>query len=214
MPLVFARDRTSGVLRCFFVAVLVALALLMRFSPPVEAHPVARAAGGGCNAHKSHLGVKRFAHAVLCVQNRHRKAYGLRRLRASRSLRRAAVNHARDMVRRGYFGHVSFGGGTVVDRVGRTGYSRRFTAGENIFYGLPPRPSPAAVVAAWMDSPGHRHQILNPAWEEVGIGTIMRPPVADSGRRHRSSGLRESRRTPLSAGRTFDDSRRAVTTSR
>jgi uncharacterized protein YkwD len=80
------------------------------------------------------------------------------------------------MVRRNYFGHVSFGGRTVVDRVNRTGYSRRFSAGENIFYALPPRPSPAQVVAAWMASPGHRHQILNPGWHEVGIGTIMRPP--------------------------------------
>ena len=86
------------------------------------------------------------------------------------------------MVRRNYFGHVSFGGRTVVDRVGRSGYARgRFAAGENLFYGLPPRPSPAKVVAAWMASPGHRHQILNPGWREVGIGTIMRPPFRARG---------------------------------
>ncbi len=153
----------------------------MRFSAPVEAGAVARAAGAGCKAHEVDAGVTHFARAVVCVQNRHRRAYGLRPLRQSRSLRRAAVNHARDMVRKGYFGHVSFGGRTVVDRVGRTGYSRRFMAGENIFYGLPPRPSPAEVVKAWMESPGHRHQILNPAWEEVGIGTIMRPPSRTPG---------------------------------
>ena len=153
----------------------------MRFSPPVEAGDAVRASGGGCAGHKASVGVKRFAHAVLCLQNRHRRAYGLRPLRASRSLRRAAAKHARDMVRRNYFGHVSFGGRTVVDRVGRSGYSRRFAAGENIFYGLPPCPSPAKVVAAWMASPGHRQQILNPAWREVGIGTIMRPPFRARG---------------------------------
>jgi uncharacterized protein YkwD len=140
-----------------------------------------RASGGGCNAHKPYQHARGFTTAVLCVQNRHRRAHGLRPLRGSRSLHRAAVRHARDMVRRNYFGHVSFGGRTVVDRVGRSGYSRRFAAGENIFYGLPPRPSPAQVVAAWMASPGHRHQILNPAWREVGIGTIMRPPFRARG---------------------------------
>ena len=181
MALVLARDRTSGVLRCFFVAVLVASALLMRFSPPVEARAAARASGARCQAHEANQGSLRFAHAVVCLQNRQRRAHGLRPLRASRSLKRAAVKHARDMVRRNYFGHVSFGGRTVVDRVGRSGYSRRFAAGENIFYGLPPRPSPAQVVSAWMASPGHRHQILNPAWHEVGIGAIMRPPFRARG---------------------------------
>jgi uncharacterized protein YkwD len=182
MPLVLARDRTSGVLRCFVVAVLVAFALLMRFPPPVGADDVVRASRAGCNGHKVHQGPRRFARSVLCVQNRHRRAHGLRPLRLSRSLRRAAVRHARDMVRRNYFGHVSFGGRTVGDRVARSGYARRrFSAGENIFYGLPPRPSPARVVAAWMANPGHRHQILNGAWREVGIGAIMRPPFRARG---------------------------------
>jgi uncharacterized protein YkwD len=182
MPLVPARDRTSGVLRCFFVAVLVAFALPMRFSPPVAADDVVRASRGGCRAHKVHQGPRRFARSVLCVQNGQRRAHGLRPLRLSRSLQRAAARHARDMVRRNYFGHVSFGGSTVGDRVARSGYSRRrFAAAENLFYVLPPRPSPARVVAAWMASAGHRHEILNGAWREVGIGAIMRPPFGARG---------------------------------
>jgi len=155
---------------------LVAFALLMRHSPPAEGEDAARASGAGCGADHANVGRKRFARAVLCVQNRHRRAHGLARLRASASLRRAAVRHARDMVRRNYFGHVTFGGHTVADRVGRTGYARRFSAGENIFYALPPRPTPSRVVSAWMARPSHRHQILNRAWREVGIGAIMRPP--------------------------------------
>ena len=66
-------------------------------------------------------------------------------------------------------------------RVARAGYGRRFAAGENIFYGVFTRPSPAKVVAAWMASPPHRHQILNPAWREAGIGTLMRPPFGGGG---------------------------------
>ena len=84
------------------------------------------------------------------------------------------------MARRNYFGHVSPGHRTVVDRVGRTGYSRRFTAGENIFFARPGS-SPAQAVAAWMASPGHRHQILSRGWEEVGIGTIMGSPSSAPG---------------------------------
>ena len=141
-----------------------------------------RASSGDAGVYKANLGVKRFARAVLRLQNRQRRAHGLRPLRGCRSLRRAAVRHARDMVRRNYFGHMSFGGRTVADRVGRSGYSRRrFTVGENLFYQLPPRPSPAKVVAAWMASPSHRHEILNPAWREVGIGTVMRPPFRARG---------------------------------
>jgi uncharacterized protein YkwD len=181
MPLVFARDRTSGVLRCFFVAILVAFALLMRFSPPAGADDVVLASTAGDEAHKASMGVKRFSRAVLRAQNRQRRAHGLRPLRGSRSLGRAATRHARDMVRRNYFGHVSFGGRTVGDRVARTGYARRFKVGENLFYGLPRRPSPRKVVAAWMASPGHRHKMLNPAWQEVGIGAIMRPPFGARG---------------------------------
>jgi uncharacterized protein YkwD len=167
-------------LRCV-VTFVVTLALLIPYSRPAQADDAVRAAGGGCRGHDASQGRKSFARSVVCLQNRQRRMHGLRPLRASGSLRRAAVRHARDMVRRNYFGHVSFGGRNVVDRVGRTGYARRFAAGENIFYGLPPRPSPAKVVSAWMASAGHRHQILNPAWHEVGIGAIMRPPFRSRG---------------------------------
>ena len=153
----------------------------IRFSPPAEAEDITLATGSGGEAHKTRLGPRRFARSVLRLQNRQRRAHGLRPLHASRTLRRAAKRHARDMVRRHYFGHVSFGGRTVMDRVGRAGYGRRFSAGENIFYAVSRRPSPSQVVAAWMASPPHRHQILNSAWREAGIGTMMRPPFGGRG---------------------------------
>ena len=148
----------------------------MRFSPPAEADDVTFATGAGSEAYSARAKPRRFARSVLRLQNRQRRAHGLRPLRPSRKLRRAAKRHARDMVRRHYFGHVSFAGRTVLDRVSRTGYGRRFSAGENLYYLVSRRPSPSQVVAAWMASPPHRHQLLNPAWREVGIGTMMRPP--------------------------------------
>jgi uncharacterized protein YkwD len=177
----YARDRSSGAFRCFAVAALVACVLTMRFSGPAEAEDITLVTGAGSEAQGAGAKPRRFARSVLRLQNRQRRAHGLRSLRPSRKLRRAANRHARDMVRRHYFGHVSFGGRTVVDRVGRAGYGRRFRAGENLFYVVSSRPSPAQVVAAWMASPPHRHQILNPAWREVGIGTTMRPPFGGRG---------------------------------
>jgi uncharacterized protein YkwD len=169
-------------LRCFAVAALIALAIGMRVPPSAHAEGFARAAGARCHAHKVTAQVRRFTRSVLCLHNVERRAHGLQPLRGSRTLHRAAVRHARDMVRKHYFGHVSFGGRTVIDRVARTGYGRRrYSAGENIFYGMPPRPTPGRVVAAWMASAGHRHQLLNPAWRDLGIGALMRPPFGGRG---------------------------------
>jgi len=154
----------------------------MRVPPSADAEAIARAAAARCHAHKVTSKVRRFTRAVLCMHNFERRAHGLRRLRASRTLHRAALRHARDMVRKHYFDHVSFGGRTVIDRVARAGYGgRRYSAGENLFYGMPPRPTPARVVAAWMASAVHRHELLNPAWRDLGVGTIMRPPFGGRG---------------------------------
>jgi uncharacterized protein YkwD len=182
MLLASFRDRSSGVLRCFVVTALIALAVGMRVPPSAEAEGFARAAAGRCHAHKVTAKVRRFTRAVLCMHNFERRAHGLPRLRASRTLHRAALRHARDMVRKHYFDHVSFGGRTVMDRVARAGYGRRrYSAGENIFYGMAPRPTPARVVAAWMAAASHRHQLLNPGWRDLGIGAIMRPPFGGRG---------------------------------
>ena len=78
----------------------------------VAGTPAAQAAGGG------------FAGKILRRQNAERRRHGLRRLRVSRPLSRAARRHARDMVRSHYFGHVSRSGRDVVDRVASTAYGR------------------------------------------------------------------------------------------
>jgi uncharacterized protein YkwD len=182
MQLASFRDRSSGVLRCFAVAALIALAISVRVPASADADAIARAAAARCHAHKVTAKVRRFTRAVLCLHNFERRSHGLRPLRASRALHRAALRHARDMVRKHYFDHVSFGGRTVIDRVARAGYGRRrYSAGENLFYGMPPRPTPARVVSAWMASGVHRHHLLNPAWRDLGIGTIMRPPFGGRG---------------------------------
>ena len=176
-------DRKSGALWHLALTALAVLVVSLALSPPALARDRAHAAGARCHAHKATSHVRRLARALRCLHNAERRAHGLRPLHASGSLRTAARRHAYDMARRKYFGHVTTGGRTVLDRVRVTGYGRRgsFSVGENIFYGLRPLPSPARVMAAWMASPGHRQQILNPAWHEFGIGPVMRPPVRGRG---------------------------------
>jgi uncharacterized protein YkwD len=176
-------DRTSGGLRCLASAALAALVLSLCGSPPAQGRDPVRASGARCHAHATTAHVARLVRALRCLHNVERRAHGLRPLRRSRSLAKAARRHACDMARRDYFGHVTAGGRTVLDRVRVIGYGRRgrVSAGENIYYGLRPLPSPARVMAAWMASPGHRQQVLNPAWRELGIGSIMRAPVRGRG---------------------------------
>ena len=87
-------------------------------------------------------------------------------LYASRSLDAAASGHARDMARRNYFEHRGRDGSEPRDRVLRTGYRSRLT-GENIAFGPV---SAEEVVAGWLKSPGHCENIMDPRFEDIGVG--------------------------------------------
>jgi len=79
------------------------------------------------------------------------------------------------MVARGFFDHVSPDGGTLSDRVHRTGYSGR-TLGEDIGWGTYDLGTPSAIVAAWMKSPPHRAIILRGRFREIGVGVAIGTP--------------------------------------
>jgi uncharacterized protein YkwD len=122
----------------------------------------------------------RLARAAVCLINHQRRARGLRRLRLNRRLSRAARWHSHDMVKRRYFDHVSRSGKDVVDRLYRSGYlggRSSWTVGENLAWGTNVRGTPRQIVRAWMRSPGHRQNILNPRFREIGIGVRKGSPV-------------------------------------
>ena len=123
-----------------------------------------------------------FARRLLRLQNAERRRHGLPGLSRSRKLSRAGRRHARDMVRRHYFGHVSLGGRNVVDRVASTRYGRRtgFTAQENLFW-WSRRRSAAAVLGAWMGSAAHRANVLHGGLRQFGVGVVMRSPDGRGG---------------------------------
>jgi uncharacterized protein YkwD len=112
--------------------------------------------------------------AVRCLLNRKRENHGLRPLGKSRRLKRAAQRHTRHMQDHRCFAHECPGEPSVLSRLKRVNYIhnglRRWSYGENIAYGGNYLGSPRGIVRAWMHSPGHRHNILNPDFREIGIG--------------------------------------------
>jgi uncharacterized protein YkwD len=90
-------------------------------------------------------------------------------LHASRKLDDAAAGHARDMLRRKYFEHRGSDGSQPKDRVRRAGYESRLT-GENIALGPE---SAEEVVAGWLDSPGHCANIMEPRFQDIGVGLAI-----------------------------------------
>ena len=104
------------------------------------------------------------ADSIVDLTNRERQAKGLRALKVNRQLTAAALAHARNMARQEQMNH-ELDGRNPSDRVNDTGYRWR-AYGENIAYGYP---GPKDVVGAWMDSTGHRENILNETFTEIGV---------------------------------------------
>jgi uncharacterized protein YkwD len=110
---------------------------------------------------------------TLCLVNDERTSHGLRPLSSNPRLVKAAREHSRDMVARHYFDHVAPGGSDLVTRLRHVHYiSRRISwaIGENIAWGTGSDATPQAIVEAWMESPGHRANILSTEFREAGIG--------------------------------------------
>ena len=121
----------------------------------------------------------RAYNAILCLVNQERARRGLRALRRSDELTRAAVNHSADMVSRQYFGHASLEGETARERALRTGYFRGSAAGlveEALAVGWAQLSTPRALVSNLMRSPSHRSILLNRRLRDVGVGLVLGAP--------------------------------------
>ena len=117
--------------------------------------------------------------AILCLHNQIRAQNGLPLLKDNGKLRKAASGHSSDMVDQGFFDHTSPDGDTFVDRIIGAGYAKRndgWTLGENIAWGTGDLSTPAGMMNAWMNSAGHKANILKRAYKEVGIGIRLGVP--------------------------------------
>lgn len=122
-------------------------------------------------------------HKIIDLTNAQRRAAGVPELRVSGFLQQAAQSHADDQARRNYDAHNSPEGMTPRDRMLAVGYDANTTTGENIYngWGSNDFTSPEAAVNWWMNSPGHRANMLNPVYTEIGVGMS----VAGTNAKHR-----------------------------
>ena len=112
--------------------------------------------------------VTAFEQEVIRLVNEIRVENGLNALTANWELSRVARYKSQDMVDNRYFSHTSPTYGTPFQMIKAFGLSFR-TAGENIAYG---QTTPQAVVNAWMNSSGHRANILNASYTQIGVGYV------------------------------------------
>jgi uncharacterized protein YkwD len=116
--------------------------------------------------------------AVICFINRERDQRGIRSLRRHGRLDEAGRNHSSRMVKQGCFSHKCPGEKALEGRLETVRYLHgglsRWAYGENIAYGESSSGTPREIVDAWMNSPGHRANILSKQFRDVGAGYARR----------------------------------------
>jgi uncharacterized protein YkwD len=146
-----------------FVAALLAAVVALSVSAlepgKAEAASNVRTCGGGT------IKLNAKEERTLRLHNQKRRSRGLRALCVHPKLTKAARAHSSDMIRKDYFGH-----GSVGRRLKRHGYNWR-VYGENIAGGTGRHARPSNTFRRWMNSSGHRANILNRRFREIGIGT-------------------------------------------
>ncbi len=118
--------------------------------------------------------------ATLCLINRERITHGERPLQPNGRLEHAAQGHTDDMVTQDYFSHYGPSGEGPAGRMRSAGYiyssNIGYEVGENIAWGTQYMATPSAIVEAWMQSPGHRANILDPRFKNTAIGVLAALP--------------------------------------
>ena len=119
------------------------------------------------------------ASATLCLLNDERAAAGLHPLTVAQGLTQPSASYSARMVAESFFALVAPDGATLTDRLEAGGYIEPdgdWTVGENIAWGQGDISTARSIMIAWMNSPGHRENILTPEFSEVGIGIVPGTP--------------------------------------
>jgi uncharacterized protein YkwD len=119
--------------------------------------------------------------AILCLVNAERTANGnLPPLTENAELDRASAGMCTRMVTEHFFAHDTPDGKTVVDRIEPTGYIPNggdWVVGENLAWGSGALSTPQSIVNGWMNSPGHKANILASDYKDIGLATCMGSPT-------------------------------------
>lgn len=123
-------------------------------------------AAGVTTAATTAAGASGLEQQVFTLTNTQRAANGCPALTWNTTLATVARAHSQDMAAKNYFDHNSLTGATPAQRIQAAGYAYKMTA-ENIAAG---QATPDAVMTAWMNSAGHKANIVNCALTELGVG--------------------------------------------
>jgi uncharacterized protein YkwD len=159
-----------------------ALAVLCMAPLAAVAGPNARAAGAACDGADvtpANDNLEEVRSSMSCLVNAARSDRGEPPLRTSGQLGAAAQEMSDLMVRQSFFGHDTPDGRTLPDRVAPTGYlppPDRWMLGENLGWGDGPMGTPRAIVQGWLNSSEHRATMLDPEYEDLGVGVTLGAP--------------------------------------
>jgi uncharacterized protein YkwD len=131
------------------------------------------APGLGRSANGSGTSASAYERSVVAAMNDVRVSHGLRPLKLDASLNAAARQHTFEMLNVGYFEHESANGGAFSTRIARfyKAGAGTWQVGENLLWGTN-SVDVARAVQMWMESPGHRRNILSPSWRDVGVSAV------------------------------------------
>jgi uncharacterized protein YkwD len=157
-------------------AALLALALAAPAGADAAAPTVVRAAGA-CPGEGATTGAATQLRAMRCLVNRTRRSAGLPALRSNRTLSRAARLKAGRIAACGQFTHTPCGA-PFTAAFHAAGW-RGGTMGENLAYGQSSLGSPRAILASWLESPGHRANLLRRSFRLQGLAvrTVALPGI-------------------------------------
>jgi uncharacterized protein YkwD len=160
-------------------ATLLATALVA-LAAPAGAHASAQtAACAGADLVPDAGNLAQVGQATLCLLNDERAAAGMRPLQYSAALTVPSAAYSTKMVTENFFAHESPDGSTLTSRLEAAGYINPdgdWFVGENLAWGQGNLATARSIAIAWMNSPGHRHNILEPEFTEVGIGIVPGTP--------------------------------------
>lgn len=133
---------------------------------PRTTAPVPKATQPSAPAAPSTAGISQMALQVIELTNNERRKNGLPALKADTSLSKVAQVKSNDMQAKHYFSHTSPTYGSPFDMMRDFGVTYK-SAGENIAMG---QTTAQQVITAWMNSEGHRRNILSPNYTNIGVG--------------------------------------------
>ncbi|MFV5992364.1 CAP domain-containing protein [Streptomyces sp. NPDC056231] len=137
-----------------------------RGQKPTASAPTSPAASASASAAPAPTTAPADTARVLALVNSERSKVGCSPLTVNAKLTKAAQDHSKDMADHRNMSHTGSDGSSPADRITRAGYTWR-AYGENVAYGYS---TPESVMNAWMTSPGHKRNILDCTYKEIGIG--------------------------------------------